>query len=57
MRLIPAQHRLKDLRADYSAMQAMMFDEKSYSFDEILARIEKLQAKINTDAPADDTPK
>ncbi len=57
LRLIPAQHRLKDLRADYLAMQAMMFDEKPYSFDEILARIEKLQATINTHVPAADTPK
>ncbi|WP_108610448.1 nucleotidyl transferase AbiEii/AbiGii toxin family protein [Aminobacter sp. MSH1] len=57
LRLMPAQHRLKDLRADYSAMQAMMFDETSYSFDEILARIEKLQATLNTDVPAADVPK
>ena len=54
---MPAQHRLKDLRADYSAMQAMMFDEKSYSFDEIVARVEKLQAAMNKDVPAADTPK
>ncbi|WP_353027343.1 nucleotidyl transferase AbiEii/AbiGii toxin family protein [Mesorhizobium sp. M0991] len=45
--LMPAAHRMKDLRADYQAMQAMMFDEKPYTFDEVLARIEALQAATN----------
>lgn len=57
LRLMPAESRLKDLRADYQAMRAMIFEERSYSFDEILARIEKLQATINKDVPPADTPK
>lgn len=47
LRLMPADHRLKDLRADYQAMQAMMFDENAPSLDEVLERIEKLQDAIN----------
>jgi len=48
LRLMPSEQRIKDLRADYRAMGAMMFDEKPPSFDEILAKIEKLQETINT---------
>jgi len=47
LRLTPAEHRLKGLRADYQAMQAMMFDEKPMSFEEVLARIKALQATLN----------
>lgn len=48
LRLMPSEPRIKDLRADYRAMGPMMFDEKPPSFDEILAKIEKLQETINT---------
>jgi hypothetical protein len=48
LRLMPSEARLKDLRADYRAMEPMMFDEKPLSFDEILIRIQKLQDTINT---------
>lgn len=47
LRLMPSEARLKDLRTDYRAMAPMMFDEKPLSFDEILIRIQKLQATIN----------
>jgi hypothetical protein len=47
LQLMPSEARLKDLRADYRAMAPMMFDEKPLSFDEILARIQKLQDTIN----------
>ena len=55
LRLMPAVERMKDLRADYQAMQAMMFDENPPSFDEVLERIDKLQSTINSAAvpPAD----
>jgi len=48
LRLMPAESRIKDLRADYRAMAPMMFDEKPLSFDDILAKIEKLQETINS---------
>lgn len=48
LRLIPGEVRTKDLRADYRAMAPMMFDEKPPSFDDILAKIEKLQETINS---------
>ena len=55
LRLLPAEHRSKDLRADYQAMQAMMFDETPLTFEEVLARIEKLQTTINTTVPTVET--
>jgi len=45
---MPSEPRIKDLRSDYRAMAPMMFDENPLSFDEILAKIEKLQESINT---------
>lgn len=47
LNLMPTEARIKDLRADYRAMSPMMFDERPPSFDEILAKIEKLQETIN----------
>lgn len=55
LRLMPTEHRLKDLRADYQAMQAMMFDETPLTFEQVLARIEKLQATIKATVPAAET--
>ncbi|MCZ7497427.1 nucleotidyl transferase AbiEii/AbiGii toxin family protein (plasmid) [Aminobacter sp. SR38] len=48
LRLMPSESRIKDLRADYRAMAPMMFDEKPLSFDDILAKIKKLQETINS---------
>ena len=48
LRLMPSEDRIKDLRADYRAMAPMMFDEGPPSFDDILAKIEKLQKAINS---------
>lgn len=48
LRLMPTESRIKDLRADYRAMAPMMFDEKPLSFDDILAKIKKLQETINS---------
>jgi hypothetical protein len=48
LKLIPLAARLSDLRADYRAMGPMMFDEKPLPFDQILARIQKLQDGINS---------
>jgi hypothetical protein len=39
LRLMPAEARVKDLRADYRDMAPMMFDDKPLPFDKILARI------------------
>ena len=47
LRLMPDRARIKDLRADYQKMAPMMFDDQPPSFDDILARIEKLQAAVN----------
>lgn len=47
LRLMPDEARIKDLRADYRAMAPMMFDKTSLSFDEMLAKIEAIQGKIN----------
>jgi hypothetical protein len=47
LQLVPSEARLKDLRADYRDTASMMFDEKPLWFDEILARIQKLQDTIN----------
>jgi len=48
LRLLPNGARIKDLRADYRAMGAMMFDDSPPSFDDILAKLEKLQETINS---------
>lgn len=48
LRLMPTESRIKDLRADYRAMVPMMFDEKPLPFDDILAKIRKLQETINS---------
>lgn len=50
LRLMPAENRITDLRADYRDMAPMMFDDKPVRFDDILARIKKAQDEIN--APA-----
>ena len=47
LRLMPVEHRLKDLRADYQDMQSMMFDEKPLTFDDILARVAALEKTLN----------
>lgn len=48
LRLMPSAARIKDLRADYRAMAPMMFDERPPAFDDILAKIEKMQETVNT---------
>ncbi|WP_349254132.1 hypothetical protein [Rhizobium sp. CC1099] len=48
LRLMPSGSRIKDLRGDYRAMAPMMFDEKPLSFEDILAKIKKLQETINS---------
>jgi hypothetical protein len=47
LKLLPSEARQKDLHADYRDMAGMMFDEKPLPFDEVLARIQKLQNAIN----------
>jgi hypothetical protein len=47
LRLMPDRARIKDLRADYQKMAPMMFDDQPPSLDDILTRIEKLQAAVN----------
>lgn len=48
LQLMPSEQRVKDLRSDYREMAPMMFDDKPLPFDEILRRIQSLQATINT---------
>ncbi|MEF3129789.1 nucleotidyl transferase AbiEii/AbiGii toxin family protein [Rhizobium leguminosarum] len=48
LRLMPSEFRIKDLRGDYRAMAPMMFDKKPLSFDDIFAKIKKLQETINS---------
>jgi hypothetical protein len=48
---MPSETRQKTLRADYRDMAPMIFDDKPLSFDEILARIQKLQESINASSP------
>jgi hypothetical protein len=45
---MPSEVRLKDLRADYRDMAPMMFEDKPPSFDDIIARVHKLQDTVNT---------
>jgi hypothetical protein len=52
LQLMPSEARQKDLRADYRDMAPMMFDDKPLSFNEILARIQKLQNTINASTSA-----
>lgn len=47
LQLMPAEYRLKDLRADYRGMASMMFDDEPLPFDDVLARIKKAQDEIN----------
>lgn len=47
LQLMPSAARQRDLRADYRNMAPMMFDDAPLGFDEILARIQKLQDTIN----------
>jgi hypothetical protein len=44
---MPAEDRLKDLRADYRDMSSMMFDAKPLPFDDVLGRLRKAQDEIN----------
>ena len=48
LKLVPPETKLRELRADYRAMAPMMFDEKPLAFDEVIARIQRLQDKINS---------
>lgn len=48
LRLMPNVTRIKDLRADYREMAPMMFDEEPAAFDDILAKLEKLEKAINS---------
>jgi hypothetical protein len=52
LRLVPAEARVKDLRADYRDMAPMMFDDKPLPFDEILTRLQKLQDTVNASSAA-----
>ncbi|MGO4126737.1 nucleotidyl transferase AbiEii/AbiGii toxin family protein [Inquilinus sp. YAF38] len=45
--LMPTEARIKDLRADYRDMAPMMFDDTPLPFDDVLARVRKLQDDIN----------
>ncbi len=47
LQLMPAEDRLKDLRADYRDMSPMMFDAKPLPFDDVLGRLRKAQDEIN----------
>lgn len=47
LRIIPDETRVKDLRRDYEKMKAMIFDEPTPSFDDILERLTGLQNAIN----------
>ena len=46
LKLLPKEEQLEHLRADYDAMQAMMF-EKAPSFDEIMQGLAKLEKEIH----------
>jgi hypothetical protein len=48
LKIIPSDARLKDLRADYRDMAPMMFDGDPFTFDEIVARLQRLQDMINS---------
>lgn len=48
LRLMPNEARIKDLRVDYREMAPMMFDEEPAAFDDILAKIKKLEKAINS---------
>lgn len=48
LRLMPNEARIKDLRVDYREMAPMMFDEKPAAFDDILAKLKKLEKAINS---------
>jgi len=56
LQLMPSEARLSDLRADYRDMAPMMFDDKPLSFDEIFARVQKLQDTINASTSASQQP-
>lgn len=45
-RLVPAGHRLPDLRRDYQAMRTMIFNEPP-SWDEVLSTLSDLEAEVN----------
>lgn len=47
LKLVPSVARQKDLRADYRDMAPMMFDDQPLAFEEILARIQRLEDAIN----------
>ena len=47
LKIVPPDARLQDLRADYREMAAMMFDGEPPTFDEIIARLQRLQDAVN----------
>jgi hypothetical protein len=47
LQLIPSEARIKDLHIDYRAMAPVMFDESPALFENILARIQKLERNVN----------
>jgi len=46
LRLVPPDHRIATLRSDYAAMASMFFGERP-SFEQVLARLTKLEEDIN----------
>ncbi len=49
-RLVPPPERLTSLKADYRTMQTnMIFENRSYEFEELMAVITEVEAKINGD--------
>lgn len=46
LKLLPKEEQLEHLRADYDAMQAMMF-EKAPSFEEIMQGLAQLEKEIH----------
>ena len=47
LRLVPADSRLPELRADFQQMQEM-FTEPPPSFDDILAQLRNIEVRLNT---------
>ena len=47
LKLVPPEYRIKELKADYKAMEQMIFD-KELSFEEILKILQELEDDINS---------
>lgn len=47
LKLVPPEYRIKELKADYKAMEQMIFD-KELSFEEILEILRELEDEINS---------